>query len=288
MSYTTLISTAELAARLDDPTFVIVDCRFKLEDTEAGQRAYLASHIPGAVYAPLDLDLSGPMTDSNGRHPLPTPEKMIATFSAWGIDSTKQIVAYDDAGAIGGLGAARLWWMLRYMGHEAVAVLDGGWAVWAAEGRPTQAGLVTSTPAHFVGTPQPEMKVEADELLNSGLTLVDSRAAPRYRGETEPIDRVAGHIPGARNFLWSNVAGSEGRVLPPDQLRARLQAVIGQATPAQTVFYCGSGVSAAANVLAMEVAGLSGAKLYPGSWSEWSSDPNRPIATGDETPKPAS
>lgn len=278
MTYTTLITTAQLAERLNDPSFVIVDCRFKLEDVEAGRRAYVEAHIPGAVYAHLDYDLSGWKTGANGRHPLPSTQLMIATFSAWGIDSNSQVVAYDDAG--GGMGAARLWWMLKYMGHDNVAVLDGGWQAWLAEGGGSESGIVMRTPTEFAGQPREEMRRDADTLGN--LTLFDSRAAARYRGEEEPIDRVAGHIPGAKHFFWGGTLDIDGHMLPPDKLREKFQVLFGDTPPHRCVFYCGSGVSSAQNILALEIAGLSGAKLYPGSWSEWSSDPARPIATGQE------
>lgn len=279
--FTTLISPTELAQQLDDPACMVFDCRFKLDDLEAGRRAYYAAHVPGAIYAHLDYDLSGWQTGTNGRHPLPSERMMIATFSAWGIDSKKQVVAYDDAN--GGLGAARLWWMLRYLGHDQVAVLDGGWQAWIGENRPTEEGLNMPTLEQFVGQARPAMQREADSLFADGTLLIDSRAVSRYRGDEEPIDKVAGHIPGAKNFHWHGIVGPNGRLLPPDQLRLKLQAVIGDTPPDHCVFYCGSGVSAAANVLAMEVAGLSGAKLYSGSWSEWSSDPSRPVATGMES-----
>ncbi len=276
--YTTLISTADLAAHLDDPAFAIFDCCFKLEDAEAGRRSYYEAHVPGAAYAHLDYDLSGWKTGTNGRHPLPTPTLMNATFGAWGITPDTQVAAYDDQG--GGLGAARLWWMLRYMGHERVAVLDGGWQAWPAESRPTESGIVVRTPTTFVGHPHLEIRRDADAL--EGMTVIDSRSLPRYRGYEEPLDPVAGHIPGARQYYYLSNLGPDGRMLPPDELRAKLLEVVGDAPPEQCVFYCGSGVSAAFNVLAMEVAGLPGAKLYPGSWSEWCSDPNRPVATGTE------
>lgn len=280
--HTTLISPAELAQHLDDPAFLIVDCRFKLDDIEAGRRAYFEAHIPGALYAHLDYDLSGWTTGANGRHPLPSDSEMATTFSAWGVAPQTQVVAYDDAGAAGGLGAARLWWMLHYLGHAAAAVLEGGWAAWLEESGATQDGLNSRAPAPFAARPQPAMRLEADALLGNGLTLVDSRAPSRYRGDEEPIDRVAGHIPGALNFYWGALTTSGGRLLPKEELRARLLAVIGDAPPDRCVFYCGSGVSAAANLLAMEAAGLPGARLYPGSWSEWSSDPARPVATGPQ------
>lgn len=280
MTSTTLISTSELAEHLGDPAFAIFDCCFKLEDTEAGRRSYYEAHIPGAIYAHLEYDLSGWKTGANGRHPLPSPTLMIATFGAWGITPETQVVAYDDQS--GGLGAARLWWMLRYMGHDRVAVLDGGWQAWLAEGRPTEEGIAIREPATFVGQPRPDMRRDADALLGGGLTVIDSRSLPRYRGYEEPLDPVAGRIPGARHYYYLSNLGPDGRMLPLDDLRARLKDAIGDAASDQCVFYCGSGVSAALNVLAMEVAGLSGAKLYPGSWSEWCSDPARPVARGAE------
>jgi thiosulfate/3-mercaptopyruvate sulfurtransferase len=282
MRYTTLITPEQLLPHLAESDWAVFDCRFKLEDVEAGRRAYLAAHIPGAVYAHLDNDLSGPKTGSNGRHPLPSPEAMIATFSVWGIGPETQVVAYDDQ--YGGMGAARLWWMLRYMGHDRAAVLDGGWQAWAAA-FPARSGSESRPPARFTGQPRPDMIREADEVgalaQSSSWKVIDSRALPRYRGDEEPLDPVAGHIPGAKHFYWQNIVGLEGRTLSPDELRQKLQDLLGETPPDHCVFYCGSGVSAAANLLAMEAAGLHGAKLYPGSWSEWSSDPKRPVATGD-------
>jgi len=283
MNYTTLLSAQELRQHLDDPKLAVVDCRFNLNDVGAGRRAYLESHIPGAMYAHLDDDLSGPKTGSNGRHPLPSSEAMVKTVSGWGIAPDTQVVVYDDQ--YGGLGAARLWWMLKYMGHDHAAVLDGGWQAWANVGFPTRSGAESRPPAQFVGGPHLEMIRGADEVAelsqSSSWKVIDSRAFPRYRGDEEPIDRVPGHIPGATHFYWQSILGPDGRILPPDQLRAKLQNVLAETQPEQAVFYCGSGVSAAANLLAMEAAGLPGAKLYPGSWSEWSSDPKRPVATGD-------
>lgn len=260
-----------------------MDCRFKLEDVEAGRRAYLAAHIPGAVYAHLDDDLSGPKTGHNGRHPLPEAEAMRRTFGAWGIAENTHVVAYDDMS--GALGGARLWWLLRYMGHDRAAVLDGGWRAWLAAGGPTRAGAETRPPADFVGSPRREMIRTADDVAAlaqlTDWAVIDSRAAARYRGETELIDRVAGHIPGARHFFWQENIDGEGKLLPPEQLRARFEKLLSGVAPEHAVFYCGSGVTAALNLLAIEAAGLRGAKLYPGSWSEWSSDPARPVAAGD-------
>lgn len=276
--YRTLIDAATLAQHLEDPDWVIVDCRFDLGDTAAGRRSYTQAHIPGAVYAHLDDDLSGPPVTDHGRHPLPTPAALTALFGRLGIDERKQVVAYDSLN--GGI-AARLWWMLRYMGHAATAVLDGGWAAWEAAGLPVRGGVEAHAPALFTGHPRREWLVTVDEVATRPL-LIDSRDPQRYRGELEPIDPQPGHIPGAINHFFQDNWGAEGRYLPPEEIRARLTAVLGEITPEAATFYCGSGVTACANLLAMAHAGLGNGRLYAGSWSEWSSDPQRPIATGDE------
>ncbi|MCA9973953.1 MAG: sulfurtransferase [Anaerolineales bacterium] len=274
MEWTTLIDVETLARRLADPAWVIVDCRFSLADTAAGRRQYLAAHVPGAVYAHLDEMLSNPPATDRGRHPLPAPAVLTQRFGALGIDGTKQVVAYDDAsGAI----AARLWWMLRYMGHAAVAVLDGGWPAWQAAGHPTAAGDETNPPALFTGAPRRDWLVTMPEVAAQAL-LVDSRDGARYRGEMEPIDAQAGHIPGAINYFFQENWGEDGRYLPPDVLRARLQAVLGDTPAEEAVFYCGSGVTACVNLLALAHAGLGNGRLYAGSWSEWSREPENPIA----------
>lgn len=272
--HTTIISPAILADHLDDPAWVIVDCRFSLEDTEAGGRAYEAAHIPGAVYAHLDADLSNPPATDNGRHPLPPPATLAERFGRMGVAESKQVVAYDDAnGAI----AARLWWMLRYMGHEAAAVLEGGWTAWRAAGLPTRAGEERNAPAFFSGEPRTGWLVTMAQAPEAGL-LVDSREPARYRGETEPLDPQAGHIPGAVNYFFQENWDENGRFLPPDQLRRRLTARLGDVSPDAAVFYCGSGVTACANLLAMAHAGMGNGRLYVGSWSEWSSYPENPTA----------
>lgn len=276
--YRTVIDAATLAQHLADPDWVIVDCRFDLGDTAAGRRSYTQAHIPGAVYAHLDDDLSGPPVTDHGRHPLPTPAALTALFGRLGVDERKQVVAYDSLN--GGI-AARLWWMLRYMGHAATAVLDGGWAAWEAAGLPVRGGVEGHAPALFTGHPRREWLVTVDEVATRPL-LIDSRDPQRYRGELEPIDPQPGHIPGAINHFFQDNWGAEGRYLPPEEIRARLTAVLGEITPEAATFYCGSGVTACANLLAMAHAGLGNGRLYAGSWSEWSSDPQRPIATGDE------
>jgi thiosulfate/3-mercaptopyruvate sulfurtransferase len=285
MSYTTLISTDDLATHLADPTWAIVDCRFKLDDKAAGRQGYLAGHIPGAVYAHLDEDLSGPIIPGQtGRHPLPAIERFAATLSRWGIDGQTQVVAYDDSS---GVFAGRLWWMLRWLGHDAVAVLDGDFRTWQREGRPVAAGEEQRSPRTFEPHPRPEMQVSVDEVLanlESGrYKLFDVRDEARYRGEVAGLDPVAGHIPGAQSAFYGHNLGPDGKFLPPEQLRQRYAALLGDAQPEEAIFYCGSGVSLHHDLLALAHAGLgSGARVYIGSWSDWITDPNRPIATGDQ------
>lgn len=281
--YTTLISTEELYQHLTDPDWVMVDCRFSLDDTEQGRREYWQAHIPGAVYAHLDEDLSGPIIPGQtGRHPLPDIDATARTFSSWGIDSAAQVVAYDNGnGSI----AARLWGMLRWLGHEAVAVLDGGWALWQSQGRPSRSGRETRSPRSFTPQPRPELLVDAAEVeairSNPAWRLIDSRSGETYRGEKAGYDPIAGHIPGAVSAPLLENVGPDGRFLPKEQLRARFEKLVGDTPAAQTVFYCGSGVTANHNALAFAHAGLGEARVYVGSWSDWITDPNRPIATGE-------
>ncbi len=281
MPFTTLLSTADLAAHLDDPDWAIVDCRFDLNDAAWGERAYADAHLPGAVYAHLDRDLSGPKTGRNGRHPLPDPEVFMERLGAWGIGPGVQVAAYDQAN---GMWASRLWWLLRWVGHPAVAVLDGGLAKWTAEGRPTRAGVEARAPRAFSGRLQPQLVVTAADVdrlrQDPAYRLVDARAPERYRGEAEPIDPVAGHIPGAVNHYNALNVNPDGTFLAPEALRARFLDLLGGAPPENVVAYCGSGVAAAHNLLALEIAGLPGARVYVGSWSEWCRDPARPVAVG--------
>lgn len=276
--YNTLIDPEALSEQLQDPTWVVVDCRFDLKDVEAGRAAYLDAHIPGAVYAHLDDDMSGPPLTDTGRHPLPAPESLVQTFSRLGIDGEKQVVAYDDAG---GAIAARLWWMLRYMGHDSAAVLNGGWAPWLDSGLPTAAGEETNPVTEFAGEPRIQWRVLLKEVANVPL-LVDSRDPARYRGEFEPLDRVPGHIPGAVNYSYGNNLDDRGFFLSPKQLRDRLENVLGDTPAAEAVYYCGSGVTACHNLLASAHAGLPNPRLYVGSWSEWCQDPDRCVTTGPD------
>jgi thiosulfate/3-mercaptopyruvate sulfurtransferase len=276
MSFTTLIDAWTLHEHLADADWVVVDCRFALADPPLGREQYLAAHIPGAVYAHLKDDLSSAPVTDNGRHPLPSPAQMATLFTRLGIGEMTQVVVYD---ANNGANAARLWWMLHYMGHTAVAVLDGGWQAWQAANFATQSGEETNKPALFTGSPNREMLVIVDDVLSQPL-LVDSREPARYRGEEEPIDPAAGHIPGAVNYFYQR-HWQDGRYRSPEQIRQDLQAVLGDVPPEQATFYCGSGVTACVNLLAMKHAGLGNGRLYVGSWSEWVSDPQRPQAQGD-------
>lgn len=275
------MSPAEVLAHLDDESWVIVDCRFDLAAPAAGEQAYEQAHIPGAVYAHLDRDLSAPVTGRNGRHPLPDVAAMEATFGRLGIGPDVRVVAYDQDT---GMFASRLWWMLRYVGHERAAVLDGGFAAWIRAGGPTRAGREHRPPRVFRAAPRADMVVSAGDVLRllgrRDWRLVDARAPERYAGLVEPIDPVAGHIPGARNHPYQTNVDERGAFLPAQALRARLEETLAGIPPERTIVYCGSGVSACHDLLAMEVAGLRGARLYAGSWSEWCADPSRPIERG--------
>lgn len=269
--FDTIISAKDLHQHLHDPSWRVVDCRFQLDDTEAGRRAYQAGHIPGALYAHLDEDLSGPIIpQKTGRHPLPSVAETEALFSRLGIDRKVQVVVYDDKG---GAIAARLWWMLRWLGHEAVAVLDGGWSAWIARAYPVEENVPNVAPRTFVAQERTDWTLNADEVeairQDEDWALIDSRTPERYRGEQEPIDPVAGHIPGARNAPHPETVGPEGTYRSAEELRAHFQQVAGKRPAEQTVFYCGSGVTACRNILAYKAAGLGDARLYPGSWSEW-------------------
>jgi thiosulfate/3-mercaptopyruvate sulfurtransferase len=281
MAYTTLIDTNTLAAHLDEANWAIVDCRFVLDDPAWGEHEYTHGHVPGAVYAHLDRDLSGPATGTNGRHPLPEIDQLRATFGRLGIGAGTQVIAYDqDSGAY----ASRLWWLLRWLGHDEAAVLDGGWAKWLEEGRTVESGARTALPRQFEGAPRAGWVVTAGEVApmigRPEWRLLDARAGERYRGEVEPIDRVPGHIPGATNRPFKSNLGEGGVFRSPGELREAFLDAAGGAAIDHVVCYCGSGVTACHNLLAMEHAGLTGAKLYAGSWSEWSSDPNRPVERG--------
>ena len=291
MAFTTIVGTNDLAAHAANPQWAIVDCRFQLGDTGWGEREFLAAHIPGAVYAHLDRDLSGPTTGTNGRHPLPKPASLASTFGHLGVENGMQVVAYDqDCGMF----ASRLWWLLRWMGHDSVAVLDGGFAKWTAEGRAVDtlgAGNNARRAKRFTGAPRESMAVALDDVSalvgRPGWLLLDARAPERYRGDVEPIDRVPGHIPGAVNHFFQDNVGANGLLKSPDELRASLSSALAGTPADHVVCYCGSGVTACHNLLALEHAGLRGVKLYPGSWSEWSSDPARGVERSPKNERPA-
>jgi len=276
--YTTLISAHELAA-LPPAQTLILDCRFKLTDPGWGQQAYDAGHLPGAHYLNLDYHLSGTKTGQNGRHPLPDGQRLSVVLGAFGVTPATQVVAYDDAG---GLYAARAWWLLKWLGHEAVAVLDGGVAAWQADGGALTADAPLGHPTRFAPKSARLGSVDVDAVLaNLGqddFLLVDARSPERFRGEGETMDPVGGHIPGAANRFFQDNLAADGRFKPVAQLQQEWQAVLGGREPAEVVHQCGSGVSACVNILAMEHAGLAGSRLYPGSWSEWCSDAARPVA----------
>lgn len=277
--YTTIISTADLSSHLNDPAWVIVDCRFDLARPEWGFSSYLESHIPNAVYASIDHDLSGPIQPDSGRHPLPDLKLFTARLEQWGISNSSQVVVYDTSG---GSNAARLWWLLRYLGHKAVAVLDGGFPKWQSENRPVSAGPAPLHSESFLPATDSSMVADITEVerirQNSAYCLIDSRAPERYRGEIEPIDPIAGHIPGAVNRFYANNLRPDNTFLSPSELRQQFESIIHTTRPENVVVYCGSGITAAHNVFALELAGLSGVRLYPGSWSEWIRDRKRPVS----------
>jgi len=273
-----LVSTADLAAQLNDPDLVVVDSRHDLMNPAAGRDAYAAGHIPGAIFVSIDDDLSSAKTGSNGRHPLPAPEVFAATLGRLGIGNANRVVVYDGGNA---MYAGRLWWMLRWLGHREVRVLDGGIAQWQKEGRAIDTVPVQRAATTFTGQADDAMRLSAAQTL-AALTdparrILDARAPERYRGDTEPIDPVAGHIPGAFNRAFA-LNQRDGLFKPAAELRSEFEAVLAGRTPEQLIHQCGSGVSALANMLAMEHAGLGGSRLYAGSWSEWCADPARPVA----------
>jgi thiosulfate/3-mercaptopyruvate sulfurtransferase len=283
MFYTTIISPQILARHLSEPGWGIFDCRFSLADKEGGRKAYRQAHIPGAVYVHLEEDLSAPVIPGKtGRHPLPPPQQVASTFSRLGIARDMQIVAYDDAG--GALAAARLWWMARWMGLQNCAVLDGGWQAWQTAFLPVRSGEERLPPTRFNADPHPELLATAEDVdairLDPGWKVLDARSADRYRGKNETIDPVAGHIPGAISAPYADNLTTEGLMLPVADLRAMYRKLLGEVPADHTIVYCGSGVTAAHSLLAIQHAGLGEAKLYCGSWSDWITDPKRSTETG--------
>jgi len=278
LSYTTLVDAATLAAHLDDPDWLVVDVRHQLSDTGYGERVYGEAHIPGAAFLHCDRDLSGPMTGSNGRHPMPDSQKLAVRLGEIGVGPQTQVVVYDDTQ---GMIAGRLWLLMRWLGHDRVALLDGGLQAWQAAGQPLTASLAVPHPAKFVASVR-DCLVDAGYvqafLATSRMHLIDARGADRFRGENETIDPVAGHIPGAVNRFFGDNLRADGCFKPAAELRAEWLAVLAGSPPEQVVHMCGSGVSACLGMLAMEIAGLPGSRLYAGSWSEWCADPQRPMA----------
>lgn len=284
----TLIGTAELAVHIGDRDWVSIDCRFELTRPEWGEQAFGAGHIPHALYAHLDRDLSGPRTPGSGRHPLPEARALADTFGRFGIDAQVQVVAYDQGP---GTYAARLWWLLRWLGHTRVAVLDGGFAAWQRAGLPVTTECAARPPRRFEARPAADWVVTteaiaaalaAGSLARGEPLLVDARGADRFAGENETIDPVAGHIPGAHSHPFAQNLDALGQFRSPDELRRAWTATLRGRPPAALVAMCGSGVTACHNLLALEVAGLPGAKLYAGSWSEWIRDPTRAVARGPD------
>lgn len=279
-----LVSTETLAAHLSDSRWILFDCRHDLADPGKGERLYRESHLPGAHFASVDRDLSGAKTGQNGRHPLPTPEAFAAFLARHGVSDDSVVVAYDDSG---GLFAARFWWMARWVGVSQVNLLDGGWPKWKGEGRRTEAVLPPASVGSWrvrPGSPASvwtTVQVQA-HLQDPAVTLIDARAADRYRGENETIDPVAGHIPGAINRFYKANLQADGTFRPSGDLRREFTALLGARRPEDVVHSCGSGITACANQFAMEWAGLPGSKVYAGSWSEWIADPTRPVAKGPQ------
>ncbi|QEY64132.1 sulfurtransferase [Metapseudomonas lalkuanensis] len=284
MSLAQLISPAKLSARQEEPGLVILDCRFSLDDPAYGERSYAESHIPKARFADLEHDLSGPVTKGvTGRHPLPDPAALAEKLRNWGIDAESTVVLYDDGP---GAFAARAWWLLAWLGkRDGVFLLDGGLKAWRDAELPLTAVTPTAQPGTFSGQPDSSLLVDADALQqrlgDANLTLLDARALPRFKGEVEPIDPVAGHIPGAQCAAFSDNLGGDGRFLPADALKQRFAALLGDRPLDEVVAYCGSGVTACHNLFALCLAGYPLARLYAGSWSEWITNPSRPLAKGE-------
>jgi len=281
MNYTSLVDTETLASNLASG-WCLFDCRFVLNQPQEGERRYRTSHIPGAHYLHLDRDLAGPVTPESGRHPLPVPEILAEKLRKTSVSDTRQIVAYDDAG---GVFSARLWWLLRWLGHPQVAVLDGGIDKWLKENRPVNQDLSVVVPdGDFQPRPDDRRWVDSDFVATRskqhGGWLLDARASSRFRGDEEPIDPVAGHVPGAVNLPFTGNVNSDGYFKSPGALKQRFEAALGGISPGDSVCMCGSGVTACHNLLAMEVAGLRGSRLYAGSWSEWIRNPSHPIERG--------
>lgn len=275
-----LITPEELERHLGDPKWVVFDTRHDLMDADKGRQAYEAGHIPGACFMHTDDDLAGPKTGKNGRHPLPDLDIFAAKMNACGVAPGVQVVVYDD---LGGNFAVRLWWMLRWMGHEEVALLDGGWPLWVKEGRPVTKEVPPPRKGAFAPRPHLGDVVDIDFVdrfrEDPSLKLIDARSAERFKGLQEPIDPIPGRVPGAVNRFWKDNLEPDGRFKAAETLRTEFEKLLGSTSAEQSVHMCGSGVTACHNMFALALAGLSPGRLYPGSWSEWCADPARPIAT---------
>ena len=282
MRFTTVVSTEQLAQQLDDPDWIVFDCRFTLTNTEAGRSAYRQGHIPGARYVHLDEDMSSAITPASGRHPLPEVQVLADKLSRWGVDSRKQVVVYDDS--FGSM-AVKMWWLLRWLGHDNVALLNGNWQLWVKHKLPVTTELSKIIPAHFEPHVRNELLIDTEEVdfarRERCSVLIDARSEQRFSGEREPLDKVAGHIPGALNWVYEENLDFDGTYLPAEELKEAYINLMHGLKPQQVIHTCGSGVTACHNMLAMEIAGLHGSKLYAGSWSEWITDPKRPVATGE-------
>ncbi|NOX42386.1 MAG: sulfurtransferase [Gammaproteobacteria bacterium] len=281
--FTTLISAKDLFAHINDPEWIVFDCRFTLTETEAGRYAYQQSHVPGAIYVHLDEDMSSPVTQSTGRHPLPDVKAFSEKLSAWGVDGTKQVVVYDDVfGAVAG----RMWWLLRWMGHTQVALLDGGLPVWQREKYPVQDQLPALTPSTFIPNVNHDLLVDTDfvesSLSDNNIVIIDARAEQRFLGEVEPLDKVAGHVPGAISMPYDDNLAVSSNFETPEELFNLYNENINQVNYKKVIHMCGSGVTACHNILAMEHAGMNGSRLYAGSWSEWITNPQRPVVVSTD------
>jgi len=279
MQYQTIVSSDVLLSQLTNPNWIVIDCRFDITDAEAGRRVYRVSHITGAHYAHLDEDLSGPVTAQSGRHPLPDPDVLCDKLGTWGVTPGSQVVVYDAAS---GAMAARLWWLLRWLGHRKVAVLDGGWQRWQAQAYPRQQAAPVGLASHYPGKASHAGWLDSDQVLHAleqnEIVLLDARAAERFEGRAEAVDPVAGHVPGAINRPLQLNLDNKGCFKPAAQLRQEYEALLTGRAATEVVHMCGSGITACHNQLAMEIAGLGGSSLYVGSWSEWIRDPARPLS----------
>ena len=283
--HSTLISSATLAQHLDDPDWVILDCQHDLMQPALGRAEYVRGHIPGAQFVSIDHDLAGAKSGGNGRHPLPSPVALEALFCHLGIGAASQVVVYDGTQ---GNYAGRAWWSLRWLGHDAVAVLDGGLTTWMAAGCATTTTVPPPHPTRFVSRVRTDVQRDAAyiaanldaNLAGASMKIIDARVGERYTGAQEAVDPVAGHIPGALNRFWKDNLAADGRFKSAAELRAEFDKLLGGTAAVRVIHQCGSGVSACHNLIAMEIAGLPGARLYPGSWSEWCANPARPVATG--------